>query len=234
MPNNQYNTTFNRGNANGISPGFYSRTLFMWTNLSEGYNLTGPEEWREIEDGDGLARLIDSNPTYCHGGITLPPNYWTSGKTIRFRGTFGVLSDDSQIFNMRFGLKEDSGFVANTQWLAIQNNNNNHTFARGTATEDYLPINFQCLMMCSTLDYEANAWFTANGFYKYSLDANIAIVNNNAIQVPVWRNSNTGTNGIAFAVGTNYISNETSFMMNCYNSTVADIQLLNLTIEELL
>ena len=50
----------------------------------------------------------------------------------------------------------------------------------------------------------------------------------------VWRNSNTGTNGIAFAVGTNYISNETSFMMNCYNSTVDVIQLLNLTIEELL
>ena len=135
---------------------------------------------------------------------------------------------------MRFGLKEDSGFVANIQWLAIQNNNNNHTFARGLATEDYLPINFQCLMMCSTLNYDDDAWFTANGFYKYSLDANIAIVNNNAIQVPVWRNSNTGTNGIAFAVGTNYISNETSFMMNCYNSTVADIQLLNLTIEELL
>lgn len=232
MPNNQYNTTFNRGNANGISPGFYSRTLFTWTNQTEGYDLASQSEWISNDNGDGLQLLVDNKSEYCHGGFTFPPNYWISGKTIRFRGTFGANSDDTnQIFNMRFGLKEAGG--PTTVWLAAQNNFNDHTFATGEQTNEFLPINFQCLLMHSIPNFEGFPWFTANGFYKYNRVANSASTNTAAIQVPVW-GYGSGPNGIAASVSTDYINNQTSLMMNCYGSTVASLQLLNLTIEELL
>jgi hypothetical protein len=235
MPTNQYNTTFNRGNNNSVSYGFYSRTLFTWTNLSDGYNLSSQSEWISNDNGNGLQLLIDNKPEYCHGDITLPPNYWTSGKTIRFRGTFGANSDDeNQIFNMRFGLQETSGPI--TQWFAIQNNDNNHIFALSTNTGGaFLPINFQCLMMCCTRDHDGDPWFTANGFYKYNQVASNSSDNRNSIEVPVWDIGAGGSpNGVASAAGSSFISNQTKFTMNCYGSTVSSIQLLNLTIEELL
>ena len=69
-------------------------------------------------------------------------------------------------------------------------------------------------------------------FYKYNRAANSASTNTAAIQVPVW-GYGSGPNGIAASVSTDYINNQTSLMMNCYGSTVASLQLLNLTIEEL-
>jgi hypothetical protein len=234
MPDNQYNNTFNRGTNSGISSGYYSRTLFTWVNPVSDYGLVSQSDWIENTNGDGLQVLIDNKPEYCHGGITFPPYYWTSGKTIRFRGTFIARADtNDSIFNMRFGLKEASG--PDVKWLAIQNNNNNHTFLNGGYETYDTPVNFQCLLMCCTRDYEGDPWFTANGFYRYNLRSDVESNGRSVVQVPVWQYSNGGSpNGVAAAVNQTFISEQTSFMMNCYNSDVLSIQLLNLTIEELL
>ena len=234
MPDNQYNSTFNRGNNSGISSGYYSRTLFTWVTLADGYELTSQSEWVSNDNGNGLQLLIDNKPEYCHGGITFPPYYWTAGKTIRFRGTFFVKANDNDsIFNMRFGLKEASG--PNTQWFAIQNNDNNHTFLGGDYETYDTPVNFQCLMMCCTRDYESAPWFTANGFYRYNLKSDAWSYGRGAVQVPVWLNGNGGSpNGVAASSDPSFISQQTTFMMNCYDSNIAEIELLNLTIEELL
>jgi len=233
MSNNQYNTTFNRGNANGISPGFYSRTLFTWTTPNNGVELVDTD-WTDATNGDGLDYLVVNQPNYCHGDYTFPPNYWTAGKTIRFRGTFFVASDSTnQIFNMRFGLQEYS--TPTVQWLAIQNNNNNHTFAEGinTGANVYIPISFNCLLMCSVLSADDLSWFTANGFYKYCKTPNTTSTNKQVPTVPVWGNFN-GTNGVSKGTDLLFTTQQSSLMMNCYGSTVENIRLVNLTIEELL
>ena len=232
MPSNPNNSTFNRGNNNGLSQGFYSRTLFTWVNLSDGYNLVSQSAWVSNNVGDGLQLLVDNKPEYCHGGFSFPAYYWVAGKTIRFKGTFFVRSTDSdQQFNMRFGLKE---FNNNTvEWLAIQNNNHDHNFLSGGTRAYDTPVNFNCLLMCSAPDYDSTAWFTANGFYTYPLNTNQQDTNRNIAKVPVWTNG-SGTNGVSNDVSTDYIINQTHLMMNCSGSDVSTIQLLNLTIEELL
>jgi hypothetical protein len=229
MPNN---STFNRGNNNGLSQGFYSRTLFTWVIPSSLPDLSGSETWTLETNGDGLQYLVNNYPSYCHGGFSFPAYYWVAGKTIRFKGTFFVRSTiANQRFNMRFGLKEFNGNAV--EWLAIQNNNNDHTFLSGGTRAYDTPVNFNCLLMCSNLDSDGSAWFTANGFYTYPLNTNQQDPNRNIAKVPVWTNG-SGTNGVSNDVATDYINYQTHLMMNCYNSDVLSIQLLNLTIEELL
>jgi hypothetical protein len=233
MPGNQYINTFNRANSNGVSPGFYSRTLFTWVTPSDGYELKDTV-WTDTLDGDGLDYLSTQKPEQCYGGYIFPPNYWTAGKTIRFRGTFFVASDDTdQIFNLRFGLQEYN--TPSVQWLAIQNNDNNHIFAEGanTGANVYIPISFNCLLMCSVLSAEDLSWFTANGFYKYCTTPNASSTNKSVPTVPVWGNFN-GTNGVSKGVDLLFTTQQSSLMMNCYGSTVKNIRLVNLTIEELL
>jgi hypothetical protein len=89
--------------------------------------------------------------------------------------------------------------------------------------------------MCCIRDYEGAPWFTANGFYRYNLKSDNVTNGRGAVQVPVWSYSNGGSpNGVAALVDPAFISQQTRFMMNCYDSNVLSIQLLNLTIEELL
>lgn len=231
MPPNPNNSTFNRGNNNGLSQGFYSRTLFTWVISSSLPDLSGSETWTLETDGDGLQYLVNNYPSYCHGGFSFPAYYWVAGKTIRFKGTFFVRSDDNnQQFNMRFGLKEFNNDTV--EWLAIQNNDHNHIFLSGGIREYDTPVNFNCLLMCSAPDYDGT-WFTANGFYTYPLNTNQQDTNRNIAKVPVWTNGD-GTNGVSKAVSTDHINYQTHLMMNCYGSNVSTIQLLNLTIEELL
>jgi len=233
MPINQYTYTFNRDG----SKGFYSRTLFTWVVGVDGYDLMQQSTWYDEADGDGLELLANNKPELCHPTgrrPVFPRNYWTSGKTIRFRGTFladtGVASGRS--FNLRFGIKDREQDLV--EWLAIQNNDNNHTFYDGQSTSsEYIPVNFHCLLMCGIPNDSNSAWFTTNGFYKYNLDSNSSTGNEAVVQVPVWLDSGQGSNGVSKGISTGYTEYETVLMMNCYNSTLDRLQLVYLTIEEL-
>jgi len=234
------NPTFNRvvDRAYGeskISKGFYSRTIFSYTNQYSSpleLGAVDENEWTDSIDGRGLKFLSNNRPDYCHGYFEIPPYYWLPGKTIRFKGTFLVeTADPETTFNMRFGLRENQN--GTTEWLAIQNNDNNHIFALGNITEEFIPVSFHCLLMCGYLNYDDKIWFTANGFYRYHRFGDGQDKGTVVIQVPMWTYG-VNYNGITRGLSLDFYNYDTEFAMNCFGTTAKYVQLQNLTIEELL
>jgi hypothetical protein len=245
------NTTFNKNNNNGQFPGFYSRVLFSYAPyLNEVPELlqNNTSDWVVDSGYDGIGELLSGNAPLCHGSNILPAYYWRPGKTIRVTGDFSVnipLQEglfQNKILNLRFGLIETATPAATS--LAIQNNNNNHGLAfsvgTGGSAYDYIPIHFECNIICSTIN-QANdppCTFYSNGFYYYDhSNYNSAGTNydKSAVYVPVWKSANGST-----TLGDEYYSASTKIMMNIYGSEIGNgadgygaVYLTKLLIEEL-
>lgn len=234
------NPTFNKSNESGVSPGYYSRVIFSYTTEeNDANNLMNETDW---VDGDGIQQLIANYPTRCHGSNTLPVRYWKSGKNIRLRGTFFVSSDSGgAYFNMKFGVYEDTS--ATTEWLAIQNNGDNHIFNNGYSTvcgiaaAEYISVTFGCDISCGTPDNnDSNLMFmTTNGFYRYNwMDpCSPSYTNAQIVYVPVWKLGYNGSQSTPSTISTDYYNNPSIIMFNINYSTVYEVYLINLTIEEL-
>jgi hypothetical protein len=227
------NSTFNRSllNATGdrTVKGYHSRTVFSYAteNLINLYNTDVTNE----ADTEGIQFLIDNSGTNdYHGTHIIPAYYWRPGKVFRVSGT--IIVDDTngigvEELNMRFGL--NAGGLINPAWLAIQNNNNNHTFSNADPSGP-LPVDFSCDIFCSRVETDAtNAYFGASGYYQYTY-ANFNSVGEDrgSIHVPVW-SSTFATTGLE-----EVYTGQSTIMFNLFGTTTdPTVYITRLTIEEL-
>jgi hypothetical protein len=221
------NLTFNRGKHDGVAVGYHSRTVFSYatTEPISTYDTTMTND----SETDGIQFLINnSSANDYHGTHIIPAYYWRPGKTFRVSGTLIATSQDTTgSLNMRFGLIPGNSGAIN--WLAIQNNNNNHQFA-GIANYGPLPVDFSCDIFCSFInDNEAEAQFGAAGYYQYNYsNYNSAGNNRPQIYVPVWTSVFPST-----LMEETYI-NQSTIMFNLFGSTIQNgAEITRLTIEEL-
>ena len=220
-------STFNRATQGGISKGYHSRVLFTYCAFDAPDNVAGTD-WTDISYFDGIGALISAKPEYCHGNYRIPALYWVPGKTLRVRGTVWAYGDGkTQILNMRFGIinKDNSNY----EFLAIQNNNNNHNFlGSGIASFGLNAVEFETHIQCADT---GDGFFSAQGYYQYNGGLPTATptggeVLNSAVYVPVW-------NGTLDPFATGFTSNETAILFNFYNSALTDLYVSRLIIEEL-
>jgi hypothetical protein len=250
MANPRNNPTFNKSNNNGLFPGFYSRALFSYApyggNVPNLYNANS-SQWINANTYDGIRGIMSSVPEMCHGSNELPAKYWCPGKTIRLTGDFSVNASNpsiilgSAVFNLLFGLKEMG--TNGVTILARTNDSNDHTlsgFADFGGDIYYLPIHFECTIVCAIIDTENDETiFYTNGFYYYDRvnwnDAGTNFNKNSVVYVPVWETANGSTT----ISGLSYYNNPTRIIMNGYGSALngddgnGQIFLSKLLIEEL-
>jgi len=209
------NPTFTRSNQGGVSPGFYTRTLFVWSPYDQWDNLAGTD-WTTTNQYDGIGNLIATKPEYCHGTNVLPAGYWRYGKQIRATGTAYVqTSTSSTIFNIQFGISLD----ASPFTLAAANNGANHYFYDSSTGEAL--VDFECLIVLS------GAGIIGQGYYQYNRNTLSGTVTNRSNSyVPLWSLTNPSTGD-----PTSYT---TKILFNFYAPTVVTtIRLHNLRLEEL-
>jgi len=221
--------TFNRGLTNTnelVLQGYHSRTIFSYSseNLVNLYNTDVTNE----SNTDGIQFLIDNSGTNdYHGSHILPAYYWKPGKVLRVRGSIIASSTEgSGNFNMRFGL--NAGGLLIPQWLAIQNNSNNHSFANNDTYS--IPVDFACDIYCAYIENdETDAQFGASGYYQYQyIDANQTGNDFRQVYVPVWDDTYI-VNGLE-----EVYYNPSTVMFNLLGSTISDTTYVTqLTIEEL-
>jgi len=235
------NSTFNRTNQSGISPGFYSRTLFSYHTVNDDEtNLYNDTDWTEDDLFDGITSLQSNFPNRCHGSNVLPPYYWRPGKNIRIRGTFFVgTGGENSIFNMRFGIKKVGAVLIP---LAIQNNNFNHYFNNNFTTKPeagpphFIPINFLCDIMCGVINDVGEFKIEGGGYYQYcwrKFDGELPVygfINIDNVYVPLLRHEKERNFSV---ISNSHYYEATSLEMNIYGSTVTGCYIRNLTIEEL-
>jgi hypothetical protein len=246
------NPTFNKNTSNHSFPGFYSRALFSYAPYGDGTivpNLLGNNnsDWVVDSTWDGIGDLLTSGANVaCHGSNILPAYYWRPGKTIRITGDLSVnipLQEgfiQNRTLNLRFGLIETN--TPSSTALAIQNNDNNHelAFKVDGGPYTYVPIHFECTIICAEIDegQDPPCTFYANGFYYYDFTNYFSSgenFNKSSVYVPVWKTGNGST-----TLDQVYYTSSTKIMMNFYDSLIGNgddgygaIYLSKLLIEEL-
>lgn len=223
------NPTFNKTNANGITVGYHSRTVFSYATDAP-IDLLDTIMVNDSET-DGIQFLIDnSGANDSHGTHIIPAYYWRPGKTFRVSGTIiaNNISGEGgdEYLNMRFGLAPGDGVIS-IQWLAIQNNDYNHQFAE---TEGPLPVYFSCDIYCSKiLSDDSDANFGASGYYQYNYSNYNSIgENGGSSYVPVYREA-----GIYTGMEETYI-NQSTIMFNLFGTNISNsAKITQLLIEEL-
>lgn len=220
------NPTFTKF-ASDFVPGYYSRTLFVFSPSGSGYLVSS--SWVDTANYNGLNDLTSSLSLNCHGNYTLPAYYWRDGKTIRVSGyvsydnTFGAGTEQ---FDMRFGLQEMSS--SGVTWLSYQNNNTAHYVSAGGGE---IPVTFDVVISCGTAasGSATESVFISKGYYEYDRENGVDVH-----YVPVYIRSNVGE-----TLGSAYYVNPTSIAMNFYGSNPNEgnnntsIRVYHILIEEL-
>jgi hypothetical protein len=233
------NPTFNRSNESGLTPGYYSRTIFSCGGSSIGNdNLHFPGDSDiNVNGGDGIQWLIDNYPDYCWGSHKFPSNYWLAGKSVRIKGNCLVYGypeeEEGQYtqFNMSVGLIELG--TNNIVTLANSFSSNRFPLTSGEEPVPLCPVDFEYIITCATPDYDGNAVWFASGYYHYNYtDYNTNGENGTEnVYVPVCYRYPPSVG--LYNTSTDYIIQPTRILFNFYDSNIYYLYLTALTVEEL-
>jgi hypothetical protein len=209
----------------GNSEGFHTRLIYSCTPhiLT---NLAGSDFTDSTKNAFTYLGATCEN---VNGSYKIPAFSWRTGKNLRIRGFLTCTSGATgETLNMTVGLESRGGIVAT---LGSQNSGSaDHTFTSGaTGAQGPLPTFFEIEISCGGASgTSAGSYaFMANGFYEYAYYPNSDNVNNENYYIPIW-----DSGGPNFLIS-DYYDQESKIFFNMNDSTISELYLHSIIIEEL-
>jgi len=209
------------------SEGFHTRLIYSCTPhiLT---NLAGSDFTDSTKNAFTYLGATCEN---VNGSYKIPAFSWRTGKNLRIRGLLTCTSGATgETLNMTVGLESRGGIVTT---LGSQNSGSaDHTFANDAipvAPIGPLPTFFEIEISCGGASgTSAGSYaFMANGFYEYAYYPNSDNVNNKNYYIPIW-----DSGGPNFLIS-DYHDQESKIFFNMNNSTISELYLHSIIIEEL-